>query len=177
MDSGSIRSHWEYHSSVRNGFRFISPSLRGPLLRSEMKSGSIVRHCEDRLAVRSNLSLSFPISNLSFILNNTISESVFRIVLKTYHYASKNISQCRYRYLCRYGDHRSQRVTLPVKNAREAAIVIGLKVYGMEKIADVVDFFNRVRSLILWRLPLLRYSIIRRKNMTLIFQMHEVRKM
>ncbi len=35
---------------------------------------------------------------------------------------------------------------LPVKNAREAAVVGGLDVYGMEKIGDVVDFFNGVRK-------------------------------
>ena len=34
---------------------------------------------------------------------------------------------------------------LPVKNAREAAVVGGLDVYGMEKICDVVDFFNGSR--------------------------------
>jgi magnesium chelatase family protein len=35
---------------------------------------------------------------------------------------------------------------LPVKNAREAAVVGGLDVYGMEKINDVVDFFNGQRK-------------------------------
>ena len=35
---------------------------------------------------------------------------------------------------------------LPVKNAREAAVVGGLDVYGMEKIGDVVDFFNGLRK-------------------------------
>jgi magnesium chelatase family protein len=35
---------------------------------------------------------------------------------------------------------------LPVKNAREAAVVDGLDVYGMEKISDVVDFFNSSRK-------------------------------
>jgi magnesium chelatase family protein len=35
---------------------------------------------------------------------------------------------------------------LPVKNAREAAVVGGLDVYGMEKIGDVVDFFNGSRK-------------------------------
>ncbi len=35
---------------------------------------------------------------------------------------------------------------LPVKNAREAAVVGGLDVYGMDKIADVVDFFNGLRK-------------------------------
>jgi magnesium chelatase family protein len=35
---------------------------------------------------------------------------------------------------------------LPVKNAREAALVEGLDVYGMEKIGDVVDFFNGLRK-------------------------------
>ena len=31
---------------------------------------------------------------------------------------------------------------LPVQNAREAAIVAGLEVYGVEKLSEVVDFFN-----------------------------------
>jgi magnesium chelatase family protein len=35
---------------------------------------------------------------------------------------------------------------LPVKNAREAAVVGGLDVYGMDKINDVVDFFNGQRK-------------------------------
>jgi magnesium chelatase family protein len=35
---------------------------------------------------------------------------------------------------------------LPLKNAREAAVVGGLDVYGMEKIGDVVDFFNGLRK-------------------------------
>jgi magnesium chelatase family protein len=35
---------------------------------------------------------------------------------------------------------------LPVKNAREAAVVGGLDVYGMEKIGDVVDFFNGLKK-------------------------------
>jgi magnesium chelatase family protein len=33
-----------------------------------------------------------------------------------------------------------------VKNAREAAVVSGLDVYGMEKLGDVVDFFNGLRK-------------------------------
>jgi magnesium chelatase family protein len=37
-------------------------------------------------------------------------------------------------------------VVLPLKNAREAAVVDGIEVYGMEKIEDVVDFFNGVRK-------------------------------
>jgi magnesium chelatase family protein len=37
-------------------------------------------------------------------------------------------------------------LVLPLKNAREAAVVEGLDVYGMEKIADVVDFFNGIRQ-------------------------------
>ena len=36
-------------------------------------------------------------------------------------------------------------VIVPVKNAREAAVVEGLEVYGMEKLGDVVDFFNGTR--------------------------------
>jgi len=35
---------------------------------------------------------------------------------------------------------------VPLKNAREAAVVSGLDVYGMEKLGDVVDFFNGVRK-------------------------------
>ena len=37
---------------------------------------------------------------------------------------------------------------LPMQNAREAAIVNGLKVYGVENITEVVDFFNEERDLI-----------------------------
>jgi len=37
-------------------------------------------------------------------------------------------------------------VIVPVKNAREAAVVSGLDVYGMEKLGDVVDFFNGFRK-------------------------------
>ncbi len=33
-------------------------------------------------------------------------------------------------------------VIVPVRNAREAAVVQGLSVYGMENLKDVVDFFN-----------------------------------
>ncbi len=36
-------------------------------------------------------------------------------------------------------------VIVPVKNAREAAVVDGLEVYGMEKIGDVLEFFNGTR--------------------------------
>jgi magnesium chelatase family protein len=36
-------------------------------------------------------------------------------------------------------------LVVPIKNAREAAVVEGLDVYGMEKLADVVDFFNNVK--------------------------------
>lgn len=36
-------------------------------------------------------------------------------------------------------------VIVPVKNAREAAVVAGLTVYGMETLGDVVDFFNGSR--------------------------------
>ncbi len=36
-------------------------------------------------------------------------------------------------------------VIVPVRNAREAAVVGGLEVYGMEKLGDVVDFFNGTR--------------------------------
>ena len=37
-------------------------------------------------------------------------------------------------------------VIVPVKNAREAAVVNGLEVYGMEKLGDVLDFFNGFRK-------------------------------
>ena len=37
-------------------------------------------------------------------------------------------------------------VIVPVKNAREAAVVEGLDVYGMENLGDVVDFFNGSRK-------------------------------
>jgi len=35
---------------------------------------------------------------------------------------------------------------VPVKNAREAAVVSGLEVYGMENLGDVVEFFNGSRK-------------------------------
>lgn len=37
-------------------------------------------------------------------------------------------------------------VIVPSKNAREAAVVEGLDVYGMENLKDVVDFFNNTRQ-------------------------------
>jgi magnesium chelatase family protein len=37
-------------------------------------------------------------------------------------------------------------VIVPVRNAREAAVVDGIEVYGMEKLGDVVDFFNGTRK-------------------------------
>jgi len=37
-------------------------------------------------------------------------------------------------------------IIVPSKNAREAAVVNGLNVYGMEKLNDVVDFFNGTRK-------------------------------
>lgn len=37
-------------------------------------------------------------------------------------------------------------VIVPEKNAREAAVVDGLEVYGMETLGDVVDFFNSTRT-------------------------------
>lgn len=36
-------------------------------------------------------------------------------------------------------------VVVPLRNAREAAVVSGLKVYGLETLGDVVDFFNGTR--------------------------------
>ena len=37
-------------------------------------------------------------------------------------------------------------VILPSKNAREAAVVNGLQVFGLEKLADVIDLFNSTRK-------------------------------
>ena len=37
-------------------------------------------------------------------------------------------------------------VIVPSKNAREAAVVNGLDVFGMEKLGDVVDFLNKTRQ-------------------------------
>jgi magnesium chelatase family protein len=37
-------------------------------------------------------------------------------------------------------------VIVPEKNAREAAVVGGLDVYGMKNLGDVVDFFNGIRK-------------------------------
>jgi magnesium chelatase family protein len=37
-------------------------------------------------------------------------------------------------------------VVVPVKNAREAAVVNGLEVYGMENLGEVVDFFNGTKK-------------------------------
>jgi len=37
-------------------------------------------------------------------------------------------------------------VIVPVKNAREAAVVNGLDVYGMENLGEVVDFFNGMKK-------------------------------
>lgn len=35
---------------------------------------------------------------------------------------------------------------IPVKNAREDTVVSGLDVYGMEKLGDILDFFNGIRN-------------------------------
>jgi magnesium chelatase family protein len=37
-------------------------------------------------------------------------------------------------------------IIVPLKNAREAGVVSGLDVYGLEKLSDVVDFFNAARK-------------------------------
>jgi magnesium chelatase family protein len=37
-------------------------------------------------------------------------------------------------------------VVVPLRNAREAAVVTGLDVYGMDTLGDVVDFFNGTRA-------------------------------
>lgn len=37
-------------------------------------------------------------------------------------------------------------VVVPLRNAREAAVVNGLEVFGMDSLGDVVDFFNGTRS-------------------------------
>ena len=43
--------------------------------------------------------------------------------------------------------HGLKGIILPKQNAREAAIVDGLDVYGVENIKDVIDFFNEVKVL------------------------------
>src|SRR5664280_2886968 len=44
------------------------------------------------------------------------------------------------------GEEGFKGVIVPLKNAREAAVVSGLNVYGMENLGDVVDFFNGRRK-------------------------------
>lgn len=43
-------------------------------------------------------------------------------------------------------DEKFKGVIVPSKNSREAAVVGGLEVYGMNNLADVVDFFNGIRK-------------------------------
>ncbi len=43
-------------------------------------------------------------------------------------------------------EERFKGMIVPIKNAREAAVVDGLDVYGMESLKDVVDFFNGTRK-------------------------------
>jgi len=43
--------------------------------------------------------------------------------------------------------HGLKGIILPKQNAREAAIVDGLEVYGVENIKEVIDFFNEVKEL------------------------------
>jgi magnesium chelatase family protein len=45
-------------------------------------------------------------------------------------------------------------IIVPAKNVREAAVVEGLDVYGMENITDVVDFFNGTRKFEPFRIDL-----------------------
>jgi magnesium chelatase family protein len=45
-------------------------------------------------------------------------------------------------------------IIVPAKNVREAAVVEGLDVYGMDHITDVVDFFNGTRSFEPFRIDL-----------------------
>lgn len=43
-------------------------------------------------------------------------------------------------------DEKFKGVIVPSKNSREAAVVDGLEVYGMQNLAEVADFFNGVRK-------------------------------
>ena len=43
-------------------------------------------------------------------------------------------------------EERLRGVIVPVKNAREAAVVSEIDVYGMENLSEVVDFFNGARK-------------------------------
>jgi magnesium chelatase family protein len=43
-------------------------------------------------------------------------------------------------------DEKFKGVIVPLKNAREAAVVSGLAVYGMETLGEVVDFFNGTKK-------------------------------
>jgi magnesium chelatase family protein len=42
-------------------------------------------------------------------------------------------------------DEKFRGVIVPARNAREAAVVDGIEVYGMQKIDEVIDFFNGAR--------------------------------
>lgn len=43
-------------------------------------------------------------------------------------------------------DEKFRGVIVPARNAREAAVVDGIEVYGMQKLDEVLDFFNGTRS-------------------------------
>jgi magnesium chelatase family protein len=68
-------------------------------------------------------------------------------------------------------------VIVPLKNAREAAVVEGLNVYGMEKLGDVVEFFNGSRKFTPVKVDLLEIFASVQTSMMLIFQMSADRRM
>ncbi len=53
------------------------------------------------------------------------------------------------RFALRAREEGFKGVIVPMKNAREAAVVADLEVYGIEKLGDVVDFYNGVISRII----------------------------
>ncbi len=63
-----------------------------------------------------------------------------------------------------------------MKNAREAAVVEGLDVYGMENLGDVVDFFNGTRKFAPVKVDLIEIFRMKQTNMMLIFPMYGDRK-
>ena len=68
-------------------------------------------------------------------------------------------------------------VIVPVKNAREAAVVGGLDIYGMENLGDVFDFFNGTRKFSSVRLIFWRFLQAKQTSMMLIFPMSGDRRM
>jgi len=114
-------------SSPGRGFMFCDPSLRVPRIWVNrirflypVIAGTAQRY-EAILSSHFNIYLFPPLqagsfakfahranflrSALSFILIFPTFDPVFRFVLKTYHYVSKNICQCRYRYRCCDSNH------------------------------------------------------------------------